>query len=63
MDEGHQPVDEKEQKQMQQNAAIQQAEQDTGKVAAARTATRDPLESELDPRFDKVSRKQSYLPL
>lgn len=56
MDEGKQPLGEAEQEQIQQKRAVEQAEDQTGQTPASRTnITEDPSESELDPRFDRVS--------
>jgi hypothetical protein len=55
MDEGKQPLTEQEQRQLNAQAAISQAEAETGTSAIPRTAnTEDPDEDDLDPRFDKV---------
>jgi len=56
MDEGKQPLTEAEQIQLNKKTAIEHAEAQTGNIAANRTnITTDPDESQLDPRFDRVS--------
>jgi hypothetical protein len=56
MDEGKQPLTEAEQVQLNKETAVEQAEAQTGNIAANRTnITTDPDPSQLDPRFDRVS--------
>lgn len=56
MDEGKQALTESEQIQLNKEAAVEAAEAQTGTISVPRTmATSDPTESELDPRWDRVS--------
>jgi hypothetical protein len=58
MDEGKQPLTEAEQIELNKQTAVQQAEAQTGAIAVPRSmATTDPDPSQLDPRFDRVSRR------